>query len=193
MKIRYFKSPLDFRKWLEKNHATAPELWVGFYKKDSGKPSLTWPESVDQALCFGWIDGLRRSVDERSYTIRFTPRRPRSIWSAINLKRVQQLKRAGQMHSAGLQVFAARDRKKAGAYSFEQRKNPKLDQQYLRRLRANQKAWAFFQAQPPWYQRTASWWVISAKREETRLKRLAELIKASAQNQTIAPLTRKSK
>ena len=193
MQIKFFKSPLDFRKWLEKNHDKAQELWVGFYKKDSGKPSLTWPESVDQALCFGWIDGVRKSVDALSYAIRFTPRRPASIWSAINLKRIQQLTKAGRMHSSGLKVFQERDIKRAEKYSFEQRKNPKLASQHEKLLRANKKAWAFFQAQPPWYQRTASWWVISAKKEETKSKRLATLIEASAQRRPIAPLDRRPK
>src|SRR5437773_7816694 len=113
MRIKYFKSATDFQRWLEKNHATATELWVGYYKKDSGKPSITWPESVDAALCFGWIDGVRRSIDETSYTIRFTPRRPTSTWSAVNIKRVKQLKKTGLMHPAGLKAFAARSARKS--------------------------------------------------------------------------------
>jgi len=153
---------------------------------------MTWPESVDEALCFGWIDGIRKSVDGISYTIRFTPRKPRSNWSAINLKRVQALKKMGRMQATGLKAFEARDSKRSGVYSFEQRR-PKLDEAYEKKLKANKAAWKFFQAQAPWYQRTSSWWVMSAKKEETRLKRLATLIDDSAHGRTIAPLTRPTK
>ncbi len=190
MTPKFFKTPADWRKWLERNHDKAEELWVGFYKKDSGKPSITWPESVDGALCFGWIDGVRKSIDEVSYMIRFTPRKPSSIWSAINLKRVEELTKLGLMHAAGLKVFQARDLKKSGRYSFEQEKPQKLDEAYEKKLRANKKAWAFFQAQPPWYQRTSSFWIMSAKQEETRLRRLAILIDDSAHERSIAPLKR---
>lgn len=189
MQIKFFATPAALRKWLEKNHDTVQELWVGFYKKSSGKPSITWPEAVDQLLCFGWIDGVRKSVDDESYTIRVTPRKPRSVWSAINLKRVEELTKMGLMHPAGLAVFQARDPKKSGLYSFENRPQ-KLAPKYEKKLRANKTAWEFFQAQPPWYRRTASWWVLSAKKEETRLKRLATLIADSAQGKTIAPLKR---
>jgi uncharacterized protein YdeI (YjbR/CyaY-like superfamily) len=189
MKIKFFKSPSEFRKWLEANHDKSQELWIGFYKKGSGKPSITWPEAVDQLLCFGWIDGVRKSVDDISYTIRATPRKPRSVWSTINLKRAQELIKMGLMHPAGLQVFQSRDPKKSGLYSFEQRPQ-QLEAKYEKQLRANKKAWEFFQAQPPWYQRTASFWVISAKKEETRLKRLTTLIEDSAQGRSIAPLKR---
>jgi len=190
MKPTFFKSPADFRKWFEKNHAKAQELLVGFYKKGSGKPSITWPESVDQALCFGWIDGIRKSIDDISYTIRFTPRKPRSIWSAINIKRVEELIKLGLMKPAGLEAFQKRNEERSGVYSFEQ-KNHKLDGAYEKKFRANKKAWTFFQSQPPWYQRTSIWWVMSAKKEETRLKRLATLIDDSAHGRTIAPLRRK--
>lgn len=189
MQIKFFATPAALRTWLEKNHGKAHELWVGFYKKSSGKPSITWPEAVDQLLCFGWIDGVRKSVDDESYTIRVTPRKPRSVWSAINLKRVEELTKMGLMHPAGLAVFQARDPKKSGLYSFENRPQ-KLAPKYEKKLRANKKAWEFFQAQPPWYRRTASWWVSNAKKEETRLKRLATLIADSAQGKTIAPLKR---
>jgi uncharacterized protein YdeI (YjbR/CyaY-like superfamily) len=192
MRITFFKSPAEFRGWLERHHDEAQELWVGFYKKDSGKPSITWPESVDEALCFGWIDGIRKSVDGISYTVRFTPRKSRSIWSAINIKRVQALKKMGRMQAAGLKAFEARDSKRSGVYSFEQRR-PKLDVAYEKKLQANKAAWKFFQAQAPWYQRTSSWWVMSAKKEETRRKRLATLIDDSAHGRTIAPLTRPTK
>lgn len=189
MQIKFFATPAALRTWLEKNHDKAQELWVGFYKKSSAKPSITWPEAVDQLLCFGWIDGVRKSVDDESYTIRVTPRKPRSVWSAINLKRVEELTKMGLMHPAGLAVFQARDPKKSGLYSFENRPQ-KLAPKYEKKLRANKTAWEFFQAQPPWYRRTASWWVLSAKKEETRLKRLATLIADSAQGKTIAPLKR---
>ena len=191
-KITFFKSPSELHKWLETHHATAQELWVGYYKKNSGTPSLTWPESVDEALCFGWIDGVRKSIDDISYTIRFTPRKSRSIWSAVNVKRAQALTKMGLMQPSGLTAFQARDQDRSGVYSYEQ-KSHQLDDLYEKKLRANKKAWDFFQAQAPWYQRAARWWVISAKKEETRLKRLATLIEDSAHGRTIAPLTRTTK
>ncbi|HEX9077774.1 MAG TPA: YdeI/OmpD-associated family protein [Anaerolineae bacterium] len=189
MKLVFFPAPADFRNWLEQHHTKAQELWVGFYKKDSGKPSITWPESVDEALCFGWIDGIRKSIDDVSYTIRFTPRKPDSTWSSVNVRQVVELTKMGRMTPAGLKVFEERDLKKSGLYSYE-RANAKLDAAYETKLRANKKAWAFFQAQPPSYRRLASWWVISAKKEETRLKRLDRLIQDSAHARTIPPLTR---
>jgi uncharacterized protein YdeI (YjbR/CyaY-like superfamily) len=192
MKPIFFKSPAEFRQWFARHHDTAQELWVGYYKKGTGKPSLTWPASVDEALCFGWIDGVRKSVDADSYMIRFTPRKPRSIWSAVNIKNAQKLIKLGQMQPAGLKAFQARIEARSGVYAYEQR-GQTLSAPYEKQLRANKKAWAFFQAQPAWYQRTASWWIISAKKEETRLKRLATLIADSAQGRTIAPLTRKKK
>ena len=191
MKATFFARPTDFRKWLEKNHDTVPELLVGFYKKGSGKPSITWPESVDEALCFGWIDGVRRRIDDESYSIRFTPRRARSIWSLVNTRRVAELTKQGRMHSSGLEAFKARDPKRSGIYSFEQReKAQKLDAAHEAKLRANSKAWAFFQAQPPGYQRMASLYVMSAKKEETRLRRLAVLIEHSAAGRRIGLLTK---
>jgi len=192
IKIEFFASASKFRQWLAANHERATELWVGFYKKGSGKPSLTWPESVDEALCFGWIDGIRKGVDDISYTIRFTPRRPRSIWSAVNVKRAQELTKLGLMQPAGLAAFQKRREDRSRVYAYEQQERM-LDEAYEKKLRANKKAWAFFQTQPAWYQRTASWWVISAKKEETRLKRLATLIADSAAGRTIAPLTRTPK
>jgi uncharacterized protein YdeI (YjbR/CyaY-like superfamily) len=192
MKIKFFKSPADFRAWLEQHHATMQELWVGYYKKDSGRPSMTWPESVDEALCFGWIDGIRKSVDEISYTIRFTPRRPRSTWSAVNINRVQELTRQGRMRLAGEKAFEARTENRSGIYAYEQRK-PELDEPYSKRLRQNKEAWKFFQAQPASYRKTAGWWVLSAKKEETRLRRLEKLIEDSAQGHTIPQFTRTKK
>jgi uncharacterized protein YdeI (YjbR/CyaY-like superfamily) len=193
MHPRFFATPAEFRAWLEENHASSQELWVGYYKKGSGKPSITWPESVDQALCFGWIDGLRRGIDDVSYAIRFTPRQPRSNWSAVNIKRVEELTRLGLMRPAGLKAFAARSGERSGVYSFEQKEAVELGEAYERRFRADEAAWAFFQAQAAWYRRTAIWWVISAKKEETRQKRLATLIDDSAQGRTIAQLTRRPK
>jgi len=185
MKIQFFKSPSDFRKWLEKHHATTQELWVGYYKKGSGKPSITWPKSVDEALCFGWIDGIRKSVDAASYTIRFTPRRTSSIWSAVNIRRVKVLSDEGRMQPAGDRAFQARKENRSGIYSYEQRRD-KLEEPYEKKLRLNKAAWDFFQAQPPSYRKVVSWWVVSAKQEDTRLKRLEQLIKESANGKRIA-------
>ena len=192
MQIKFFKSSADFRKWLERHHATAQELWVGYYKKDSGKPSITWPESVDEALCFGWIDGLRKRVDATSYKIRFTPRRPRSIWSAVNIRRAEELIKAGRMQPAGLKAFEARTEDRSRVYSYEQKDEP-LDEQYARQLRANKQAWKFFQAQPPGYRKMMTRWIVSAKKEETRQKRLAQLIAESAQGRAIPFMTRSKK
>lgn len=166
---------------------------MGFYKQSSGKPSITWPEAVDGALCFGWIDGVRKSIDEVSYTIRFTPRRPRSIWSDVNLKRVRDLMKLELMQPAGLEAFRRREEAKSKVYSYEQRKTAKLGPAYEQQFRAHETAWRFFQAQAPWYQRTAAWWVISGKKEETRLKRLANLIEDSGRERSIVPLRRKTK
>lgn len=189
-KPRFFKTPANFRNWLTAHHDTATQLVVGFHKVGSGKPSITWPESVDEALCYGWIDGIRRSLNQSSYTIRFTPRRPKSTWSAVNVRRAEALIRGRRMRAAGLKAFRARDPVKSGPYSFENRQG-ELAPQYLDLLKANRKAWAFFQAQAPWYRRTASWWVMSAKRVDTRKRRLRKLIEDSAQARTIPPLTRK--
>lgn len=186
----FFATPAAFRAWLEAHHATTQELWVGLHKKDSGMPSITWPEAVDEALCFGWIDGIRKRVNETSYMNRFTPRKTRSNWSAINIKRVRKLTRQGRMKPAGLQAFQSCRPEKSAVYSYEQRKTAKLGKAFEQQLRSNKKAWQFFRAQAPWYQRTASWWIISAKKEETRLKRLATLIKDSEAGRKIAPLTR---
>ena len=191
MKPTFFATPADFRKWFEENHDTAAELLVGFYKKGSGKPSISWPESVDEALCFGWIDGVRRSVDAESYSIRFTPRRPRSIWSNVNTKRVAELIKQGRMHARGLEAFKARDPKRSGIYAFEQRqKDQELDPALEAKIRKNKKAWTFFQAQPPGYRRLMSVYVMSAKKEETRLRRLARLIDDSAAGRRVGILNK---
>src|SRR4026208_1350603 len=137
MKIEFFKTPSAFRSWLDKHHAKSPEQWVGFYKKDSGKPSITWPEAVDAALSYGWIDGLRKTIDEDSYKIRFTPRRPSSIWSAVNIRRIEVLTKLGLMRPAGIEAFQRRKSEKSGIYSYEQRHHIKLDDVYERKLRAN--------------------------------------------------------
>ena len=187
---RYFGTPAEWRAWLEEHHTTAPELWVGFHKRGSGRPSITWPESVDQALCFGWIDGVRRRIDDDRYAIRFTPRRKGSSWSNINLRRVEELTRLGLMHPAGHAAHAARSAAKSGIYSYEQRKRARLPAAMTARFKRNRKAWTFFEAQPAWYRRTAVWWVVSAKREDTRERRLETLIADSAAGRTIRLLTR---
>ena len=170
--------------WLEENHATATELWVGFYKRDSGKPSITWQESVDQALCFGWIDGIRKRVDKITYKIRFTPRRRSSIWSAINIKRAEELARQKRMRPAGLKAFAARIENKSGIYSYEQR-TTELAEPYATHLKKNKAAWNFFGMQPPSYRKMIGWWIVSAKKEETRIARLAKLIRESAKGKRL--------
>jgi len=179
MTITYFRTPADLRKWFAKHHATEKELWVGLYKKGSGKPSITWPESVKEALCFGWIDGIRKSVDEESYTIRFTPRKRSSIWSSINIKYATDLIDQGLMQPAGLEAFKARREYKSGIYSYEQR-TADLPEPYLSELKKNKAAWQFFESQPAWYRKQVSWWVVSAKKEETRAKRLEKLIADAA-------------
>lgn len=189
----FFATPADFRAWLEAHHAESQELWVGYYKKDSGQPSLTWPESVDEALCFGWIDGIRNSIDEVSYAIRFTPRKADSTWSMVNIKRVEELTALGLMRPAGLAAFEKRAKEKSGIYAYEQQQAAELSQTQAAQIQANPAAWEFFQAQAPSYRKAAVWWVVSAKKEETRQKRLATLIADSAQGRTIPPLTRPGK
>jgi uncharacterized protein YdeI (YjbR/CyaY-like superfamily) len=184
LKPKFFPTPADFRTWLEKNHATAAELWVGFYTRDSGKRSITWPESVDQALCFGWIDGIRKRVDEISYQIRFTPRRRGSIWSATNIKRATELARQKQMRPIGLKAFAARMENKSGIYSYEQR-STELSEPYANLLKKNKAASNFFERQSPSHRKMIGWWIISAKREETRMARLAKLIIESAKGKRL--------
>jgi uncharacterized protein YdeI (YjbR/CyaY-like superfamily) len=190
MEPKFFRSENAFRTWLQKNHANSTELVVGFYKKDSGKPSVTYPEARDQALCFGWIDGVRRAIDDGSYSIRFTPRKSRSIWSLVNIARVEDLTKTGQMASAGAAAFAARDANRSGIYAFEN-KPTQLSPEYEKQFKANNKAWKFFQSMPPWYQRTASFHVMSAKKEETRRKRLRALISDSANERSIKELKRR--
>lgn len=189
IKPTFFATPASFRQWLMKNHTSVKELWVGFHKKGTGKPSITWPESVDQALCFGWIDGIRKSFNSESYMIRFTPRRPTSIWSAVNTRRAQELLRLGLMRLAGKKAFKLRDAKRAKLYSFEQ-KRATLGTAYEKQFRTNENAWQFFQSQSPSYRKTATWWVVSAKQEATRQRRLILLISDSAAGNRIGPLRR---
>jgi uncharacterized protein YdeI (YjbR/CyaY-like superfamily) len=188
MDIKFFKSPAEFRKWLKTHHAKVAELQVGFYKTKAPQKGITWPEAVDQALCFGWIDGVRKGIDESRYMIRFTPRRPASIWSSVNLKRVAELSKLGLMQPAGLRAFEGRDAKKAQLYSYE-RSVSQLSDACVATFRANRVAWEFFNAQAPSYRRAATWWVVSARKEETRQRRLATLIADSARRVRIAAVS----
>ena len=179
LKPSFFNSQSEFRRWLERNHAKETELLVGFYKKGTGKASLTYPEALDEALCFGWIDGVRRSFGDDSYTIRFTPRKAKSIWSNVNVRHVERLKKEGRMAPAGLKAYELKDPKKTGIYAFENRPR-ELSPAYEKKFRANKKAWEFFEKQPPGYKRLMTYRVMEAKQEETRQRRLAQLIEASA-------------
>jgi len=190
-KPAFFATPSAMRTWVGTHHEIARELWVGFYKKSSGKPSITWPEAVDQALCFGWIDGIRKSINSKSYVIRFTPRKPRSTWSAVNSKRVAELTTLGLMQPAGLKPFRERAPARSGIYSYEQRHTARLSDAQERRFRGNGRAWEYFQAQAPSYRKTAIWWVVTAKQEETRARRLTTLIESSERGRPIPPLTRR--
>ena len=183
----FFADAAAFRAWLERNHASAPELWVGFWKKGSGRPSITWPESVDQALCYGWIDGVRRSLGKDSYAIRFTPRKRQSTWSVVNIRRAEALVAAGLMRPAGLEAFTGRDPARTNRYSFE-REQAALAPDEERALRANRKAWTYFQAQPPSYRRPVLHWIVSAKQEATRRKRLETLIRSCEAGEPIPPM-----
>lgn len=187
-KPTFFPTPADWRKWLTANHEKESELLVGFYKKASGKPSITWPESVDQALCFGWIDGIRKSIDAESYTIRFTPRKPTSNWSGVNIKRFGELSEQGLVYPAGQAAFDKRKDETSRIYSYEQRDKIELDEAYQQQLEANTKAYEFFQTQAPSYQKAALRWIISAKRPETQQKRLETLIEDSANERRIKHL-----
>jgi uncharacterized protein YdeI (YjbR/CyaY-like superfamily) len=185
----FFPTPADFRRWLAEHHASEGELWVGFHKKATGKSSITWPESVDEALCFGWIDGLRKSVDVEAYKIRFTPRRPGSIWSKVNLERAATLIAEGRMAAAGMAAYEARDPERSGRYSIEQ-DEARLSPEQERQFKKSRVAWTFWSAQPPGYRKQATWWVTSAKRDETRARRLAMLIEDSANGLRIKELRR---
>ena len=186
----FFPTPADFRAWLAQHHDTASELLVGFYKKGSGQPSITWPESVDQALCFGWIDGIRRSLGEDAYTIRFTPRKPNGIWSSVNVGKVAELTAQGLMTPAGVAAYERRSDNRTGIYSFEQGGTVDFEPEQRAAFEASPSAWEFFQAQPASYRRAATWWVVSAKRPQTRERRLATLIEDSVAGRRLAQLTR---
>jgi uncharacterized protein YdeI (YjbR/CyaY-like superfamily) len=176
----YFAAPDEFRAWLEQHHAHATEVLVGFHKKGTGVPSLTWPESVDAALCYGWIDGVRRRVDDERYTIRFTPRKATSTWSAVNIDRFQALQAEGRTRPAGHAAFEARREDRSRIYSYERRDEARFEPDEERRFRANAAAWAYFEGRPPGYRRIATHWVVSARRPETRTRRLTQLIEDSA-------------
>jgi uncharacterized protein YdeI (YjbR/CyaY-like superfamily) len=191
MGVRIFSGAAEFREWLERNHGKAQELWVGIHNKRASATSITYREALDEALCFGWIDGVRKSVDATTYTVRFTPRKGRSYWSTVNAKRFGELKKQGRLTAAGMAAFENRSRD-SGKYSFENRPG-KFDAALEKQFRANKKAWAFFGAQAPWYQRTAIFWVVSAKKQETQLKRLSTLIRDSEGGRRLAMLTPKSK
>jgi uncharacterized protein YdeI (YjbR/CyaY-like superfamily) len=178
-RVVFFKSAGEFRRWLETNHASAAEIFIGFYRKDSGRTGITYQEALDEALCFGWIDGVRKKVDDISYTNRFSPRRAKSIWSAVNTRRVQQLIEEGRVTSAGLKVFEDRDAARSKRYSYE-RERGELDPELRRRFRSNPGAWKFFEAQSPSYRRMMTWWILSARKDETRCRRLDALIADSA-------------
>jgi uncharacterized protein YdeI (YjbR/CyaY-like superfamily) len=188
MKPRFFKTAGAFREWLENNYDKKTELSVGFHKKNTGKPSITYPEALDEALCFGWIDGVRRSVDETSYSIRFTPRTSKSIWSVVNINRATELENLGLMRPPGLRAFKARDPKRSGIYSFENAAR-EFDPEFEKRFRANRKAWDFFQAQPTYIKKVCKFWVMSAKKEETRLRRLDQLLESSAKGKRMGVIT----
>jgi uncharacterized protein YdeI (YjbR/CyaY-like superfamily) len=183
----FFESQAALRRWLEENHDTASELWVGLYKVGSGKPSITWPEVVDEALCFGWIDGIRKSIDDQRYTNRLTPRKPGSYWSARNVLRAKELIEAGRMTPAGLAALESRREDRTAIYSYEQRPQD-LPTEYEREVRANRRAWDFWRSVAPSYRKAATWWVISAKQEDTRRRRLAALIEHSARGERVPPL-----
>jgi uncharacterized protein YdeI (YjbR/CyaY-like superfamily) len=178
MEPRFFETPADFRAWLQQHADKETELLVGFYKVGSGKPSITWPQSVDEALCFGWIDGVRRSIDEERYSIRFTPRKPTSIWSGVNIKKVAELTEKGLIQPAGIAAYAKRQESKSAIYSFEVDEMV-LKTEYEKQLKANKKAWEFFESQAPWYKKVSIHRIMTAKQEKTQLSRLETLIKAS--------------
>ncbi len=192
MKPRFFKSTTEFRKWLSKNHATATELWVGYYKAGTGSTGMTYMQSVEEALCFGWIDGIRKSIDDKSYTNRFTPRKPTSTWSAVNITLVEKLIAENRMTQAGLTAYSARKDSNSAIYSYEKRPD-RFPAELEERFRKSRRAWNYYQKQPPWYRRTTLHWVTSAKKEETRLRRLAKLIEDSSVGQWIGPLARPAK
>ncbi len=187
-KIKFFKTQKSFRKWLEINHTKKTELWVGYYKKSSGKKSITYKQALEEVLCFGWIDGIARGIDEEKYSQRYTPRRKGSVWSTINIKKAEELIKNKKMHPFGLHVYKNRDIKKTGLYSNEQ-KEIKFPAGFLKQLKSNKTAWKFFSNMPPGYKKTATWWVISPKQDETKKRRLNVLIRDSEVGRKIGSIT----
>jgi uncharacterized protein YdeI (YjbR/CyaY-like superfamily) len=185
--VRFFATPEKWRRWLEKNHARADEVWVGFHRKSTGIPSITWPEAVDEALCYGWIDGIRKSIDETRYKNRFTPRRKGSNWSKVNIAKIAALTKEGRMRPPGLAAFEGATSR---GYTHEQRGPVTLGEEYERRFREHEKAWAWFEAQAPYYRKLAIRWVTTARQEATRERRLALLIADSAAGRRIGPMKR---
>jgi uncharacterized protein YdeI (YjbR/CyaY-like superfamily) len=186
--VLFFESQSDFRKWLSKNHKLSNELYVGYYKVDSGRPGMTWSQSVDQALCFGWIDGVRKSIDKDRYYIRFSPRKPKSIWSNVNIKKAEELLESGLMKPSGIAAFNLREESKTGIYSYEV-ETAKFSSEFEQLFRANKKAWTFFISMAPSYRKPATRWVMSAKQESTRARRLNELIRDSENGRKIKQLS----
>ena len=191
-RVTYFRSGEEFRAWLARNHASAEELWVGFFKRSADKKGTTYNEALDEALCYGWIDGVRYAVDDQSHKIRFTPRKAKSIWSLVNVRHVERLKKLGKMAEPGLRAFRAREQHRTGIYAFEQ-KRPGLSEKHKKIFRANAAGWKFFSSQAPWYQHTAGYWASSAKQELTRRRRLEKPIKDSDAGRRLDRLTPKAK
>ena len=185
----YFASPEEFRAWLEEHHERATEVWIGYWKKHTAKPSLTWSQAVDEALCFGWIDGVLRRVDDERHVQRFTPRKPSSNWSAVNVAKIEQLRAAGKLRPAGEAAFALRRDEKSGVYSYEQRHLAAFEPEQEERFRANAAAWEYWKAAPPGYRKMATWWVVSAKKPETRERRLGQLIEDSSAGRRLRQFT----
>jgi uncharacterized protein YdeI (YjbR/CyaY-like superfamily) len=187
MEPTFFNTPADLRRWFKANYARSSELWIGFYKKDTGRGGVVYRQALDEALCFGWIDGMVRRVDDVSYMQRFTPRRPRSTWSALNTVRVKELIAGRRMQPPGLVAFERRTEDRSGTYSYEQRQSAALTPAERKAVKADAAAWMFFASQPPSYRRTVAWWIRTAKREETRRRRLQALIDCSARRQLAPP------
>ncbi len=189
--ITHFETPEDFRAWMEAHHAERDELWVGFWKKATGRPSISWEESVDVALCYGWIDGIRKSIDENAYTIRFTPRRQGSVWSNRNMERYAAMLAEKLVTPPGAAAYTRRKEEKTGVYSFEQDVPPTLSAGFEARFRENEAAWADWEQRPPGYRKRATHWVLSAKRDATRERRFQAVVEACAAGRKVKPLRRK--
>lgn len=186
--VTKFETASAFRAWLEENHDSVNHIWVGYWKKQTGRVSVTWPETVDQALCFGWIDGIRKRIDDDSYAIRFTQRRSKSVWSRRNIERFEALLADGQVEQSGLEAYERRTKEKSGVYSFEQKTSPELPVELVAIFKADAAAWLDWVSRPPGYRKQASHWVMSARREATRRRRLAELISDSGAGRKVKPL-----